>query len=444
MFSQLFFVLLALILINFTSETNLTFWIEDPKKALQWSVLGYVLLLAILTWQSKIFHALNQRMQSLWESLVNLEVLFFLGIYHFGLGAQRFFLKGTLASYQTPYTLVSLLLYFMALGWAHLWHSYFQLHCSLRKAFKNAYHQLLFYCPFCLPFIVMSFLLDELQHLPAWQNETLPLSQDLILFLLSLSLLGLTLIFLPAFIVICWRCKPLERFDVEQRLEQLCTTLHFRHAGLKIWSIMPHSFTAGIIGVIPCFRYILFTPALLKRFRVEEIEAILIHEIGHNHYKHLLCIPFILLGMVVLGTLFLIGLENILFLTMGKTSSTSTYFMLIMTLFVFYALLMGTYFRLVFGFFSRLFERQADLHIFSTPLSPVYLIQALDHLGVVNGYTHDHPSWHHFSLQKRIRFLYQAMDNPSLINRHHRQVKKWLMIYFVGLLAACLALYWII
>jgi STE24 endopeptidase len=254
----------------------------------------------------------------------------------------------------------------------------------------------------------------------------------------------MTLIFLPALIIKCWRCKPLEQFDLKQRLEHLCTTLHFRYAGLKIWSIMPHSFTAGIIGVAPSFRYILFTPALLKRFQVEEIEAILIHEIGHSHYKHLLCYPFILLGMLVLGTLMLIGLENILLLTMGEPSTTSTYFLLIMALFVFYALLMGIYFRLIFGFFSRLFERQADLHIFSTPLSPVYLIQALDHLGVVTGYTHDHPSWHHFSLQERIRFLYQAMDNPKLITHHHRRVKKWLMIYFVALLTACVALYWII
>ena len=444
MFSQLFFVLLALILINFTSETHLTFWIEDPKKALQWGLLSYALLLAILVWQSKIFQTLHKRIQSLWGSLVNLEVLLFLGIYHFGLGAQRFFLQGTLASYQTPYTLVSLLLYFLALGWAHLWHSYFQLHCSLKKSFKNAYHQLLFYCPFCLPFIFISFILDGLQHLPAWQNDTLPLSQDLILFLLSLCLLGLTLIFLPALMIKCWRCKPLEQFDLKQRLEHLCTSLRFRHAGLKIWSIMPHSFTAGIIGVVPAFRYILFTPALLKRFQVEEIEAILIHEIGHNHYKHLLCYPFILLGMLVLGTLMLVGLENILLLTMGEPSSTSNYFLLLMTLFVFYALLMGVYFRLVFGFFSRLFERQADLHIFSTPLSPIYLIQALDHLGVVTGYTHDHPSWHHFSIQERIRFLYQAMDNPNLITRHHRRVKKWLMIYFVALLTTCVAFYWII
>lgn len=444
MFSQLFFVLLALILINFTSETNMAFWIEDPKRAFQWGLLGYTFLLTILCWQSKIFQTFYKQVQSLWISLVNLEVLFFLGVYHFGLGAQRFFLQGMLASYQTPYTLVSLLLYFLALGWAHFWYSYFQQYCSLKKAFKNAYHQLLFYVPFCLPFIVISCILDGLEHLPAWQNETLPFSQDLILFLLSLCLLGLTLVFLPVLIVICWRCKPLERFDLKERLEHICIDLNFRHAGLKIWSIMPHSFTAGIIGVTAAFRYILFTPPLIKHFQIEEIEAILIHEIGHSRYKHLLYYPFILLGMLLLGTSLLIGLEKILSSTIGEPSSASTYFVLIMALFIFYALLMGAYFRLVFGFFSRLFERQADLHIFSTSLSPIYLIQALDHLGVVTGYTHNHPSWHHFSLQERIRFLYQAMDNPNLITYHHKRVKKWLMIYFISLLAVCLVLYWII
>lgn len=445
MFSQLFFILLALILINFTPETGLSFWVNEPHKAFLWGLLGYIILLILIYCQSKFLGpALKKRWQSFEWPLINVELLLFLALYHFGLGAHRLFLQSPLASYQTPFTLVSLLFYFFALGWAHLWNAHFHLHHHLKKSFQTACQQLLFYSPFCVPFVTISFLLDGLEHLPAWQSESLPLSHDLILFLFILSLLCLTLIFLPALMVVCWRCSPLHRSDLKERLEQICADLQFRHAGFKVWSVMSHSFTAGIIGIVPAFRYILFTPTLLNRFKLEEVEAILIHEIGHNHHRHLLCYPFIMLGMLVSGTLLLIGLDHFLSSTLEFIYSEHGYFALIMSIFILYALLMGLYFRIIFGFFSRLFERQADLFIFSSSLSPLFLIQTLDHLGIATGYTHSHPSWHHFSLQERINFLHQAIENPAIIALHHRRVKKWLIFYFFVLIVCSLALYSII
>lgn len=446
MFSQLFFFLLALILINFIPEDSLTFWINNPSEAFGWGLLSYIILLAILYWQSKGLKWITNRhrIQSLWWPLVNLELLFFLGLYHFGIGAQRLFSEHLFASYQTPFILISLLLYLFALGWAHLWHAYFQFHHALKKSLRIAYQQLLFYFPFCIPFITMSILLDGLEHFLAWQNGSLPLSHDFILLLLSLTFLGLTFIFVPALMVICWRCRSLKRLDLKELLDNTCRSLHFRHAGFKIWSVMSDSFTAGIIGIVPAFRYILFTQPLLNQFKPEEINAILIHEIGHNRHRHLLLYPFILFGMLVTGTFLLIGLEYFLTLTVGPMTSETSYFTLIMGIFILYALLMGLYFRFVFGFFSRLFERQADLYIFESTLSPIFLIDALDRLGIVTGNTHSHPSWHHFSLQERIDFLTQAMKDPALISFHHCRVKKWLIFYFVSLLIICFVLYWLI
>ena len=441
-FSQLFFILLALTLITFTPETDLMFWVQTPNQAFHLGLWGYLGLLTLLYGQSKyLAPRLKIHLQTFWWSLVNLELLFFLSLYHFGVGAHRFFLQGWLSSYQTPYTLASLLLYFLAFGWAHIWYSYFKFHRNLKKAFKGACGELLFFCPFCIPFVVISFLLDGLEHLPAWQHFPLPVSQDDILLAFSFCLLALTLVFLPACMIFCWRCHPIGNVDLKERLERMCASLNFRHAGLKIWSAMPHSFTAGIIGVVPAFRYILFTPALLNRFQPEEIEAILIHEIGHNRYKHLLLYPFIMTGMLILGALLLIGLENSLLSALDPISQELGYYSLVMGLFILYALVLGIYFRVIFGFFSRLFERQADLYIFESPHSPIYLIQAFDRLGVVTGHTHSHPSWHHDSLQKRIHFLYKAMENPHLIQRHHRRVKKWLILYFLGLILGCLTLY---
>ncbi len=111
---------------------------------------------------------------------------------------------------------------------------------------------------------------------------------------------------------------------------------------------MQNAFTAGIIGVLPAFRYILFTPALLARLHKEEIEAILIHEIGHNRYKHLLFYPFILTGILILSALTLSLLENNLPVAFLEKASDFT---LILGLFGMYALLLGLYFRCIFGSF---------------------------------------------------------------------------------------------
>lgn len=444
MFSQLFFIFLVFTLINFIPETSLEFWVKQPNQAFQLGMFIYFSLLILLYCQSRyVGHLLKKNLQSLWWFFINLELLVFLGLYHFGFGSQRFFLQGIFNLYQTPFILFSLLLYFGALGWSHLWYAYFHLHFVFKKALSFAYQQILFYYPFCLSFITISFFLDGLQYFLVYQNEALPISVEFIAFLFSLFFLGLIFIFFPFVIVVCWRCQSLNYFDLNKRLEKVCGTLHFRHAGFKIWSIMPHSFTAGIIGVFPAFRYILFTPPLLNQFSQEEIEAILIHEIGHNRYRHLLFYPFILLGMLVSSILLLVGIEHLLILKI-RFIVEEHQFILSMGIFTLYALLMGLYFRLVFGFFSRLFERQADLYIFESPSSPIFLIQALDHLGIVTGYTHSQPSWHHFSLQERIRFLYQAIENPHTIFLHHQRVKRWLVFYFFTLLISCLFLYWVI
>lgn len=442
MFSQLFFVLLALSLINFTPESGLDFWASTPSEAFFWGFLSYFVLLTLLLIQTKaLSHSPWRRLKSFWPSVVNIEILIFLCLYHFGFGTHRFFMQGIFSNYHTPFILVSLLLYFMALSWAHVWDAHLMQGYSFQKSIRESLKQLLFFCPFCIPFIIITLFLDSLEHLPLWLNHSLPIDQDLIVIIFSLTLLGGTILFLPPLMVVCWRCTPLKQFDLKNRLERLCTVLQFKHAGLKSWSMIPHTFTAGIIGVVAPLRYILFTPALIARFKPEEIEAILVHEIGHNRYRHLLYYPLILFGMLVFGAIGLTLLEEQLQLIFGTVSEKMLQVSFIIILFSVYALLIGFYFRFIFGFFSRLFERQADLYIFESPLEPHTLIQALDRLGVVTGYTHHQPSWHHDSLQARIRFLRAAMDNPSLIQQHHQRVKKWLLIYVCSLIIGCLILF---
>lgn len=443
LFSHLFFILLALILINFVPDIPIQPWISSPMAAFEAGLLLYSLLLFILYLQVKWIAQSTTLSSSAAFILVNLELLLFLSLYHFGLGAHRFFMQGPwLETLQAPFYLFSLTLYLLGLGWYHYWSAYFRLVKTPTSAFHYAWLQLQFIFPFCLPFILFSLLFDGLSLIPQW-SAFLKQADHSILHTIILVVLGLltllpTLILMPPLIVACWGCKPLTNPKLISRLQLACHQAQFRHAGFKIWTVMKHSFTAGIIGVIPRFRYIMFTPYLIEEFSPDELEAILIHEMGHSRYKHLLIYPFILLGMFIFSTLlsffYVDWLADYFTRQQAHHPSDLWPFLFAITVFILYAASLATYFRLVFGFFSRFFERQADLYIFNFSLSPLYLIESLDHIATLTGHTHHQPNWHHYSIQKRIDFLRAAMANPSLIIRHHRRVRFWVRLYFILLI----------
>jgi hypothetical protein len=67
-------------------------------------------------------------------------------------------------------------------------------------------------------------------------------------------------------------------------------------------------------------------------------------------------------------------------------------------------------------------------------LDPKFMIEALDDVAKASGNIHHIPCWHHYSIQERIDFINQTIENPSLIEKHHAFVKKALFFYFVGLI----------
>lgn len=447
MFANLFFILLVLTLLNFVPNLRPMMWESTPQEGFERGLLLYGLLLVTLYLQARWWPQNNQRLRNSYSFFVQIELFIFLGIYHIGLGAQRLWMLGEWSSFNTPFTLIAMILYLGGLGWAHYWQSIFIFYHSAKQSWRQAANQLLFIIPFCLPFLIFNLVFDIVDQIPTWHHLmqlSSPLLQGTILIGISLALLTIVSGFMPPLLIKYWQCKPILNEDLMRHLEKVCERLHFKHAGIYTWTIMKHHFTAGIIGIFPFARYIMFTPPLLSHFQTEEIEAILVHEIGHNHYKHLLIYPFILMGMLLVGAAGLLFLnQHLSFLVdLIPISEKSAEILLTALVFSFYALLLALYFRLIFGFFSRLFERQADLHIFKHALPPHFMIQALDRIGTVTGHSHNHPNWHHFSLQQRIQFLEAAIANPQLVEQHHGRVKKWLWIYFIVLILGSGALFY--
>ena len=88
------------------------------------------------------------------------------------------------------------------------------------------------------------------------------------------------------------------------------------------------------------------------------------------------------------------------------------------------------YFRFLFGFFMRNFERQADLFAMETIGSPRPLIRSLEKIGLASGQSRDLPSWHHFSIAQRVEFLEKAARHPELIRNHQKKVYSSVILFF--------------
>lgn len=436
MFVNLFFVILVMLLISLTPDIALENSFENSFSSAAALMIGlgiYGLLLLCIYGQNYLFAKRHLKNRLL--LLVNLELLLFLFFFHIILKAPLFwesFQSDTLAS------VFSLLLYFTGLA-------VFYLSSSARKTSPSLEIRLLI--PFCMPFLFISLIFDLLKFAPAsvlaWLN-----SDSLAVFLISLSLslsgLVLMMILLPFFIIKIWLCQPLEDRAIGQELENLCRKAHFKHAGLKSWTVLNHSLTAAIVGITPKFRYILFTERLLQELPSSSIEAILAHEIGHSYHKHLLFIPLVVLGLsLCLGFFSIPFAYSIEYLSKNSHELYSSEFWLFiypLAIFIIYAGVIALYFRLVFGLFSRLFERQADLHVFHLDISPQYMIEALNYIGYASGNSHRLPNWHHYSIQERIDFLQAAEQNPALIAAHHRKVKIYWYSYLILLISGLLIL----
>lgn len=262
---------------------------------------------------------------------------------------------------------------------------------------------------FLLPFFLPTFLFSAASH---W---LVPLIGEESFLAVSFLLLAVAILLLPLVFPWVWRCQPLPYSPLRDRLDFLCRRYGFHHGGLLVWKVMHHTTTAAIIGVFPRFRYILFTEKLLRAFPEEEVEAVLAHEIGHAVHKHLLLYPLLLIGFPALSVLLSPWLET--------TPPIISYLI--------YAFALIIYVRIVVGFFSRNFEKQADLHVFAVGLSSETLTTALNRISYLNSLPLKKRNWHHGSLDERIAFLKRAEADPNLITKYHRKVRYYLIIYLL-------------
>ena len=290
--------------------------------------------------------------------------------------------------------------------------------------------------PILFPWLILSFIYDLIPLSP-WSGPESFLNKPEGQMLFFASFLIILMIFMPRFIQYWWGCTSFESSERVRDLKAFLQERGFRYRDLLKWPIFEgRMMTAGIMGIVSRYRYILITDALMEILSIEELKAVIAHEIGHAKYRHLIFYLLFFLGYMVLS----FGLFDLFFyffaaqpflmkaLEGSKSQGTNLFYLavslpMLVTMFV--------YFRYVMGFFMRNFERQADLYSAVTIGSPRPTINSLEKIALLSGKSRELPSWHHFSIKERVDCLWRMLREPGLVRRHNRFVALSFAIYLV-------------
>jgi Zn-dependent protease with chaperone function len=406
--------------------------------------LGY----ALLTWvqfsrlENRLNRAYSAEPSNTFNSTLNRQIVLAVFIFAIDIyGLNLSFYTAHLGLFQLVPTMEALMFLLLFMGYLSM--TWALAHKAHRRIFHSAvtlrayvFSNLMFSIPVLLPWLLLSLVSDLILALPfSLPKQILSTTAGeisyFLLFLLFAALFG------PAIIQRFWRCKPLQAGPHRTHIEALCQRARLRYKDILLWPIFEgRMITAGVMGLIRRFRYILVTRSLLQRLTPYEIEAVIAHEIGHVKKKHLLfyliffvgymLISYALFDLIVYAMIYLNPLIAWIY-RMGLDQATvlPAFFSLVIIM----AFLL--YFRYIFGYFMRNFERQADIFVFDLLGTAAPLITTLEKIAITSGEPADKPNWHHFSIRERIDYLKRCIADPAWIARHHAKVRRGILGYIV-------------
>ena len=341
----------------------------------------------------------------------------------------------------TAILFIGLFIGYLAIIWAGSYDLYKTLFRSEVSRKSYVLSNISFNFPIILPWLLISAGLDIINRLPVSAPKRLLASPEGQTIFFTLFLVALVVV-APSLIKIFWQCRPLAQGPKRDRIETICRKAGLPYNNILDWRIFEGKLlTAGVMGLIKRFRYILVTEGLLQILNDNEIDAVMAHEIGHIKKKHLLFYLVFFLGFMVLSygvfdlILYAILYSRLTFpvirdAAMENATVTSVALTAAM------AGILFIYFRYIFGYFMRNCERQADCYAFTLLGNSQSLISSLKKIAVYSGHSHDRPSWHHFSIRQRIDFLERCEADRRVIVRHDRKLRRSIMVFVGALLGA--------
>lgn len=306
------------------------------------------------------------------------------------------------------------------------------------------YSNFAFSIPILIPYALLSGILDILLLLPfelprQVLNTSIGQTGYFLFFLIIAAL------FAPVLVQRFWHCRPLEAGPIRQRIAALCKRSGVTYADIVYWPIFGgRMITAGVMGLVGRFRYILVTKALLQLLGTEEIEQVIAHEIGHVKRRHLVLYLLFFIGFMLVSYALSIASYYFIFLNTTIVKLILQWGYDLETVFKAFSsslLIVGVvvYFRFLFGYFMRNFERQADGYVFRLFPSAQPLINTFGKIVTSSGQSADKPNWHHFSIRQRVDFLRQCEISPRQILRHDRKMRQSIAAFLTGLVLLALS-----
>lgn len=334
-------------------------------------------------------------------------------VYIYVLGLPSFFIDIPLFKHLPTLLalcFLGLFILHMAMVWDQAYRCHQLLYAGEMTRSEYVRSNISFALPVLLPWLVLSGVMDFIGILPfEWPKQMLNTTVGEITYFLTFLLL--VTIFGPAIIQRFWQCQPLAEGPDRSRIENLCKRAGLRYRNIMYWPIFGgRMITAGVMGLVARYRYILVTDALLRYLDDQELEAVIAHEIGHIKRKHLLFYLLFFVGYMVFSyatfdlIIFMVIYFQPLYGFIGRTGMDQTTFLsvaisgiMIITFLV--------YFRYIFGYFMRNFERQADTYVYRLFDSAQPLISTFEKISATSRQAPDKPNWHHFSIFQRVEYL---------------------------------------
>ena len=100
----------------------------------------------------------------------------------------------------------------------------------------------------------------------------------------------------PLFVRLAWPTRSLPPGPLRRRLERIANRVGFQFSDVLVWDTGHLMVNACVTGILPGYRYVLLSDALIESLSPLETAAVFGHEIGHIVHRHLVSFAFFFVG----------------------------------------------------------------------------------------------------------------------------------------------------
>ena len=136
-------------------------------------------------------------------------------------------------------------------------------------------------------FVILLTAIYNVLSISPWVSLDRLLSREGGQLIFFAAFLIVLMVFMPRLLQAWWGCLPFENNEKVRMLEKFLQDRGFQYRRLLRWPIFEgRMLTAGVMGIVSRYRYILVTDALVEILSMEELKAVLAHEMDHVKHKH--------------------------------------------------------------------------------------------------------------------------------------------------------------